>query len=61
MALEALVDTFGWQTENREELLASCMDAESATRAQGLSKFQEFQEIWIGEIESISETLDRLI
>ena len=28
MALEALVDCFGWQTEDREEVLASHMDAE---------------------------------
>ena len=33
------------------------MDAESATGAQGLTEFQEFRETWIGELESIQETL----
>ena len=33
MALEALVDPFGQQTEDREEVLASRMDAEGAARA----------------------------
>ena len=42
MALEALVDRFGWQTEDHEEVLASRMDAEGATKAQGLAEFQEF-------------------
>ena len=42
MALEALVDRFGRQTEDCEEVLSSCVDAEGATRAQGLAKFQEF-------------------
>ena len=42
MALEALVDRFGQQTEGCEEVLASRMDAEGATRAQGLAEFQEF-------------------
>ena len=57
VALEALVDHFGWQTEDREEVLASRVDAEGAARAQGLAEFQEFRETWIGEIESIQETL----
>ena len=34
VALEALVDRFGRQTEDREEVLASCMDAEGIARAQ---------------------------
>ena len=57
VALKALVDRFGWQTEDREEVLASRVDAEGAARAQGLAKFQEFRETWIGEVESIQETL----
>ena len=53
MAVEDLVDRFGWQIEDREEVLASCMDAKGATRAQRLAEFQEFWETWIGEVESI--------
>ena len=53
MALEALVDRFGRQTEDREDVLANRVDAESATRAQGMAEFQEFQETWIGELEGI--------
>ena len=59
VALNALVDRFSRQTKDCE-VLASCMDAEGATRAQGLAEFQEFQETWIGEIESIQETLSGL-
>ncbi len=33
VALEALVDCFGWQIEDREEMLASRVDAESVARA----------------------------
>ena len=58
MALEALVDRFGQQTKNCEKVLASRMDAEGAARAQGLAKFRE---TWIGEVESIQETLIGLI
>ena len=39
VALEALVGRFGQQTEDREEVLASCVDAEGAIRAQVLAKF----------------------
>ena len=39
VALEALVDRFGRQTEDREEVLASHVDAESAARAQGMAEF----------------------
>ena len=39
VALEALVDRFGWQTKDREEVLPSHMDAEGAARAQGLVEF----------------------
>ena len=60
MALEALIDRFGQQTEDREEVLASCVDAEGATKAQGRAEFQEFRETWIGELESIQETLAKL-
>ena len=60
MALEALGDRFGRQTEDREDGLASCVDAESAARAQGMAEFQEFRETWIGELEGIQETLARL-
>ena len=42
VALEALVDRFGWQTEDREDVLASRVDAEGAARAQGMAEFQEF-------------------
>ena len=42
VALEALVDRFGRQTEDREDVLASHMDAEGAVRAQGMAEFQEF-------------------
>ena len=42
VALEALVDRFGRQTEDREEVLASRVDAEGVVRAQGLAEFQEF-------------------
>ena len=42
VALEALVDRFGRQTEDREDVLASRMDAEGAARAQGMAEFQEF-------------------
>ena len=42
MALKALVDWFGQQTKNREEVLAHCVDAEGVARAQGLAEFQEF-------------------
>ena len=52
-----MVDRFGRQTENREEVLAGRVDAEGAARAQGLAEFQEFQETWIGELEGIQETL----
>ena len=45
------------KTEDREEVLASHVDAEGAARAQGLAKFQEFRETWIGKVESIQETL----
>ena len=48
VALEALVDRFGWQTEDCEEILANYMDTESAIRAQGLAKLQEFQKTQIG-------------
>ena len=34
MALEALVDRFGLQTEDREEVLASFVDAEGATKVE---------------------------
>ena len=44
VALEALVDRFGRQTEDREEVLASRVDAKGAARAQGLAEFQEFRE-----------------
>ena len=57
MALEALVDRFDRQSEDCEEVLASRVDAEGAAKAQGLAEFQEFRETWIGEIESIQETL----
>ena len=57
MALEALVDRFGRQTEDHEEVLASRVDVASAARAQGMAEFQEFRETWIGEIENIQETL----
>ena len=57
MAFEAFVDRFGRQTEDCEEVLASRMDAEGAARAQGLVEFQEFRETWIGEVESIQETM----
>ena len=36
VALEALVDRFGWHTEDREEVLVSRVDAKGAARAQGL-------------------------
>ena len=39
MALEALVDRFGRKTEDHEEVLASCMDAKGAAKAQGLAEF----------------------
>ena len=39
VALEALVDRFGQQTEDGKEMLASRVDAESAARAQGLAEF----------------------
>ena len=39
VALEALVNHFGRQTEDHEEVLASRMDAKGATRAQGLAQF----------------------
>ena len=39
VALEALVDRFGRQTEDCEEVLASRVDAEGAARAQGLAEF----------------------
>ena len=55
--LEALVDRFGQQIEDHEEVLANCVDAEGAARARGLAKFQEFRETWIGELEGIQETL----
>ena len=42
MALEALVNRFGWQTENCQEVLANRMDAEGAAGAQGLAEFQKF-------------------
>ena len=42
MALEALVDRFGRQTEDREKVLASRVDAESAAKAQGMAELQEF-------------------
>ena len=45
VALKTLVDRFGWQTEDREEMLASRVDAESAAKAQGMAEFQEFREI----------------
>ena len=60
MALEALIDRFGRQTEDHKEVLASCMDAEGAAKAQGLAEFKEFCETWIGEVESIQETLTEL-
>ena len=44
MALEPLVDRFGQQIEDREEVLASCVDAEGAARAQRLAEFQELCE-----------------
>ena len=53
MTLEALVDRFGPQTEDQEEVLASHVDAEGAARAQGLAEFQEFRETWITELEGI--------
>ena len=42
VALKALVNCSSEQTEEQEEVLASCMDAEGATKAQGLTEFQEF-------------------
>ena len=39
MALEALVDHFDRQNEDREEMLASRMDTESAARTPGLVEF----------------------
>ena len=39
VALEALVDRFGRQIEDHEEVLANRMDAEGAARAQGLAEF----------------------
>ena len=50
VALQALVDRFGRQIEDREDVLASRVDAEGAARAQGMAEFQEFQETWIGEL-----------
>ena len=38
VALEALVDCFGQQTEDREEVLANRMDAEGAPSAQELAE-----------------------
>ena len=42
VALEALHDRFGRQTEDHEEMLASCVDAEGAAKPKGLAEFQEF-------------------
>ena len=53
MALRALVNGFGQQTNDREELLASSMDAEITAKAQGLAEFQEFQSTSIGKMERI--------
>ena len=39
VALEALVNCFGRQIEDREEVLASCINAKGATKAQGLTEF----------------------
>ena len=39
VALEALVDCFGQQTKDCEEVLASRVDAEGAARAQGMTEF----------------------
>ena len=39
LALKALFDRFGQQTEDHKEVLASRMDAEGAARAQGLGEF----------------------
>ena len=39
VALKALVDRFGRQTEDREDVLASHVDAEGAARAQGMAEF----------------------
>ena len=60
VALKALVDRFGRQTEDHEEVLASHIDAEGAAKAQGMAEFQEFCETWIGELESIQEPLVKL-
>ena len=38
VALEALVDHFGQQTKDREEVLISYMDAEGATRGTGIGR-----------------------
>ena len=57
VALEALVDHFGRWAEDQKEMLASWVDAEGATRAQGLVEFQEFLSTWIGEMEWIQESL----
>ena len=43
VALEALVNRFGRQIGNREEMLASGMDVESAAKAPRLAELQEFQ------------------
>ena len=43
VALEALVDRFGRQTEQREEQLANRMETEGAIRAQGRAEFDEFR------------------
>lgn len=53
MVLEALVNRFGWQTEQQQETLASCMDAKNAAKAQGLAEFQEFWSTCIGKIKEI--------
>ena len=53
VALEALVDRFGRQTEQREEQLAHRMDIEGAIRAQGRAEFEEFRATWIEEIEKV--------
>ena len=60
VALEALVNHFGRQTEQWEEQLANRMDTEGAIRAQGQAEFEEFRATWIEEIEKVQVAMQHL-
>ena len=60
MALKALVNCFGWQIEERKEILVNCIDAKGAAKAKGTAEMEGFWVTWVGKLEPVREALGHL-